>query len=293
MAVDKKKALQNTFVGLLVAAGLFASILLLSNSWIKIVLLALVAGSCVAWIVVHGKLKKSLYVVVLSLLIFGLCFASGERYVYWNAGYPSTYNAQEPDVTLVYPNILNVSLAEVVQSAEKSSAFTLFQLEYPGAVTFESILLDTTFPHGRVEVTFYCKVADTGFGVISSAGQPYHASNIHWIGQPPSSRYPQQQSAMESLREIDSRGLDWFYSDVSREYLNRAGTVLNVNSLEVSTEWFDYNSSHYQGLSLQILGYQKTGTNLWAVFSAAYSPDGTLLNINTNIPTTTYPTPQK
>jgi len=277
-SIDLKTVFQNIVIGLLVAPGLFFSILLLSYSWIKILVVSLILVCGVIWLVSHGNLKKALKYLVLSLMIFGICFTSFERYIFWNAGYPSTYNASIPSVTISYPSILNVSLTELVQSAEETNAFNLFKLGHSGEAPFESIALSTTFPGGRIEVTFYNEGASMGFGFISSGGYPYHASTIQWSGQPPSRIYSQQQTPEETLKQMDDLGLQWFYDRVYEMYQNRTGMNPNTSSLDVSTQWQEYNE--YRGMILQMIGWQRTGNSIQDIFHAAFQPDGTLLYMN-------------
>jgi len=277
-SIDMKTVLQNIVIGLLVAVGLFCSILLLANSWIKILVVALILICSVVWLISRGNLKKTSKYLVLSLMIFGICFTSFERYIFWNAGYPSTYNASIPDVTISYPNILNVSLTEVFQNAKKTNAFNLFKLEHPGEATFESIGLSTTFPGGRIEVSFYNEDTNTGFGFISSGGYPYHASTIQWIGVPSSRIYSQQQTPEETLKHIDDLGIQWFYEQVSEIYQNRTGTNPNTSNLDVGTQWQEYNE--YRGMILQMTGWQRSGNSIQDIFHAAFQPNGTLLYMN-------------
>jgi hypothetical protein len=270
----KARIIQNAIIGFLVIVGISCSLLLVSYSWIKILLLASILIGGIVWFVSRGKFKRPLKYFVLALMIFGIVFGSFESYVFWNAGYPSTLMPSESAVTISYPRILNVTLTEVIKSAENTVAFKVFRLEHPGEVTFESILLDTTFPGGEIEVNM-------GLGFISSAGYHYHASNLPWIGQPPSHIYPQQQSPEETLKQIDNIGLQSFYKSASETYQNRTGTQLNITSLEISTQWSNY--SHYQGITLSMTGWQRIGNSLYDIFNAAFQPDGTLLNMN--IPT--------
>ena len=279
MAVDKKTVIQNIIVALLVAVGLFFSVLLMNNSWIKILLLVLVLVSGALWFATHRNLKRTLKYFVIFLLIFGISFSSFERYFFWNAGYPSTYSSAQPSITLSYPAVLNVSISDVVQSAETTVAFSIFRLEHPGDVTFESILLDTTFPGGRIEVTFYNEATNIGFGLISSAGYQYHASNIPWIGHPPSRIYSQQQSPEQTLKQIDSLGLQWFFNRSSETYENKTNADSNVTRLEISTQWQQYGN--YQGIILQMIAWQNDGDSIKNIFNTAFKPDGTLLYITT------------
>lgn len=278
MAVDKKTVIQNIVVSLLVAAGLFFSVLLLNYSWIKLLLVALILAGGIVWLVTRGNLKRNIKYFVLVLMIFGIGFTSFERYIFWNAGYPSTYRASEPTVTISYPSILNVSLTEVVQSAEKTDAFSLFNVEHPGKITFEFIGLHTSFAGGRIEVGFYNEATNTELGFISSDGYPYHASIIPWIGKPPSRIYSQQVPPEESLKQIDDLGLQWFYDSVSEIYQNRTGNNPNTVSLEVSTQWQEYGE--YKGMILQMTAWQWNGDRIQDSFNVAFQPDGTLLYLN-------------
>ncbi len=264
--IDVKTVFQNIVIGLLMAAGLFFSILILNYSWIKILVLSLTLGCGVIWLVSHGKLKKALKYLVFSLMIFGICFTSLERHIFWNAGYPSTYNDSIPDVTISYPSILNVSLTELVQSAEETAAFNLFELEHLGETTFESIALSTSRSGGRIDVTFYNEDASIGFFFTSSGGYHYHTRTMSWIGPPPSQIYSQQQTPEEALRQMDNLGLQWFYDRVSEMYQNRTGTTLNASTLDVSTEWQEYNE--YRGMILQMIG----DNGMVIMFTASFLP---------------------
>ena len=282
MAVDKKTFVQNIVVGFLVAAGLFFSILLLSNSWMKLLLVGSILVSGIVWLVSRGNLKRNLKYLVLSLMVFGICFTSFERYVLWNAGYPSTFESANmfwPARTISYPGILNVSLTDVVQSAQKTAAFSLFNLEHPGNITFEFLGLSTTSSGGRIEVGFYNEATNTGLGFISSDGYPFHASVIPYIGQPSSRIFSQQLSSEESLRQIDDLGIQWFYDYAYEIYQNKTSNSANTMGLEVNTQWQEYGE--YRGMILQMTAWQWKNDTIQYVFIAAFQPDGTLLYINT------------
>ena len=160
----------------------------------------------------------------------------------------------------------------------KTVAFSFFKLEHPGDVTFESIRLSTTFPGGEIEVTFYNQATNIGFGLISSAGYHYHASNLPWIGQPPSLTYGQRQTPEESLKQIDNLGLQWFYDRASEVYQNRTGANPNTSSLDIGTQWQEYGG--YRGMILEMTGWQRNGDSIQDNFSVAFQPDGTLLYLN-------------
>ena len=275
MAVDTKTIASNTVAALIAAIGLFSSVLLLSNSWLKILLLTCVFAGGALWWAARGSLKRALKIFVLAVLIFGMSFVSFERYVYWNAGYPPTYSPSQPAITISYPAVLNTSLADVVQNAEKTVVFNLFQLQHPGGVTFESIMLDSLEPGGRIEVTFYNEAANTGLGFISSRGYQYHASNLPWIGKPPSRLYSQQQPSEETLKQIDNLGLQYFLDLATETYQNRTGANPSVASLQISTQWQHYGD--YQGIILQMIAWRNIENGIENAFNAAFEPNGTLL----------------
>lgn len=276
-SIDAKTVFKNIVIGLL-AAWLFFSMLTLSYSWIKLLIVSLFLVCGVVWLVSHGKLKKALKYLVLSLMVFGICFTSFESYVFSNAGYPSTYNASTPDITLSYPSILNVSLTELVQGAKATNAFSLFDFENNGGTTFESILLSTTYLGGRIEIIFRNEHTNLGIGFVSTSGFAYHTSVMRYVGQLLSQTFF-EQTPEQALVMFDSLGLEWFYNQVSEEYQNRTGTNPNITSLDVSTQWQDYGD--YRGMTLLLSGWQKVDNKADGIFHAEFQPNGTLLYLTT------------
>ncbi|PVX24914.1 MAG: hypothetical protein CW691_06120 [Candidatus Bathyarchaeum sp.] len=279
-SIDAKTVFKNIVIGLL-AAGLFFSMLTLTYSWIKILIVASFLVCSIIWLLSHGKLKKALKYLVISLMVFGICFTSFESYVFTKAGYPSTYDASAPDVTLSYPNILYVSLTEIVQGIKETTAFTLFSLEHSGTLSLEDIELSTTRPNGRIEVSFYAESSSMGIRFASSAGHHYVTSVTPWIGLPSSQLYFQKQTPEETLSQFDNLGLQWFYDQACEQYQNKTGTRPNVTSLDVSTQWQEYGG--YQGMTLLLSGWQQVNNDPEDLFHAEFQPDGTMLYIS--IPT--------
>lgn len=278
-SIDVKTVFRSIVIGLVVAAGLFFLLFILHISWMKILILSLTLGCGVTWFLSHGKLKKALKFLVLSLLIFITCFAFLENHFFWNAGFPPTYDASKPEVTLSYPSILNVSLTELIQGVEETAAFKLFELEHfgVGETTFYSIELSTSPPEGIIRVEFYNDATSMSLRFSSSAGHQYIARTTLWSGSP-SHWWSSQQQSSQALTQIDNLGLQWFYDRVSEIYQNRTGTALNATTLDVTTEWQEYND--YSGMILQIIGGQRDGNNVHGIVFAAFQPDGTLLYLN-------------
>lgn len=278
--IDTKTVFKNIVIGLL-AAGLFFSMLTLTYSWIKILIVSLFLVCGVIWLLSHGKLKKTLKYGVLSLMVFGICFSSFESYVFTNAGCPSTYDASDPDITLSYPNILTVSLTEIVQGIKETTAFTLFSLEHSGDLSLEAIELSTTYPNGKIEVSFYAEQSSMGIGFTSSGGHHYVTRVTSWIGLPVSQIYFQQQTPEETLNQFDTLGLQWFFDQACEQYQNRTGKSPNVTSLDVSTQWQEYGG--YKGMTLLLSGWQNENNDPEDLFHAEFQPEGTMLYIS--IPT--------
>lgn len=275
---DKNAIIKNILAGILIAIGLFSAVVFLGNSWIKFLVISLIVVSGLLWLISHGILRRTIRYVILGVMVFAVSFSTFERYTLWNAGRPPTFTPLQLGATVSYSNILNASLTEIVQSAKNSPAFSLIGLEYPGIITFESMKLDTTFGGGSIEVLFYQKSSNLGFRFVSSGGQPYRASIFSWSGQPFSSTLSQEQTPEETLAQIDSLGLRWFYNRATEAYQNKTGTSPHVNALQVSIQWENYGN--YQGMTLLLIGVYHSDFAGQNVFVADFQPDGTLLYLN-------------
>jgi len=268
---------KSIFAGILMAVGLFSVVVLLGNSWIKIVVISLIIVSSVVWSLSHGVLRRGFKRLILAVMIFAICFTTFEGYLLWNAGYPPTFMPSQQGVTISYTNILNASLTQIVQSVENTPTFSLITLEHPGKVTFESMKLDTTFGGGHIEVVLYQKSSNLGFKFVCSDGHSYHTSVSSWSGYPLSLAFPQEQTPEETLKQIDTLGLRWFYDSAIEVYQNKTGVYPDINALHVSIQWENYGT--YQGMTLLLIGYESNYSG-HGVFFADFQPDGTLLYIN-------------
>jgi hypothetical protein len=279
MATDDKHALSKSLVaGVVVAVGLFSAVVLLGNSWIKLLVLTLIAVSSLAWWISHSNRKKVFKYLTIGVMIFAIILTATEGYLLTNVGQPPAFSPSQEGVTISYPNIFNASLTEIVQSVKNSPTFHFLSLEYLDTINFESMKLDTTFPGGRIEVVFYQKSNDLSFMFTCSNGYPYQASIIPWQGGSFSQMFTQEQMLEESLNEIDTLGLNWFYNSALEAYHNKTGVNPDINGLEISIQWANYGT--YEGMTLQLVGIAMENNGGSGVFFSYFQSNGTLLYLS-------------
>ena len=116
-------------------------------SWISILLCILLCFSLIVWGVSQKlrrqKWQRTFRHMLIIVFICVISFSAFQSYVFWNAGYPSTFDPSQPDITVSHVNILNVSLVEIVQEVKNTAAFSLLSLEYPGNKILKSINIAT------------------------------------------------------------------------------------------------------------------------------------------------------
>jgi hypothetical protein len=282
MASNDKYVLgKNVFMAILLAIGLFSAIVLLSISWIKLVIIGFIVVSGVVWIVSHGLLRRIVKYTMFAVLLFAISFSAVEGYLFRNAGYPPTFGSPQSGVTLSYPNILDVSLTEIVQDVKDTSAFKLLMLEHPNEVRIETIKLSTVFGAGSIEVRFYQESSKLGFNFFSSGGGPYYVSVRPLLGTRLHPMFPRNQTQDALLKQIDDLGLQWYYDAAVEAYQSKTGVDLEVNELTITIQ--SVNHSNYPGMQLHILGMHKDGDHSSFAFSAYFHPNGTLVqgfNVN-------------
>jgi hypothetical protein len=216
--------------------------------------------------------------VVVGALIFAISFTAFEGYLFRNAGYPPTVNNSQQGITLSYPNILDVSLTEIVQDIKNTPVFSLLMLEHPGEVSIGTIVLDTGWRSGHVEVVLYQESANLGFRFSASSGGPYHVSFTSLSGTPTRFNFYQQTPDMV-LQQIDDLGLQWYYDCAIEAYQNKTGTKPEINELQVSVQWDDF--ANYQGMTFLMTGSYVNDGRGGGVFFANFQPNGTLNYFNT------------
>jgi len=285
MAVNTKTVIQNIFIGLIVAAALFSSFIVLSYSVFKIVIVAAVLITAVMWLVLFGKPKRILKYIVLTVMIFAITFASVEVYLFQNSGYPPTYSPMKPNDTLSMQTMLNASLTEIIRGIEQSTSFRLLKLEH-GNIIFESIGLNP-IGIGGIDVNYFIEDTHSYVRFTSSGDRQYHISISHLIGQPFSEKYSSMQTVEQTLTQIDALSLQGFYNKALQIAQNRTSDLPTIDSLSISISYEGYRD--YQGITLQMLGHHETvlpdgSINGKGVLIADFQPDGTLLYMSQPAP---------
>ena len=281
MAVDKKAVLQSIIIGLLVAVGLFFSVLLLSNSWIKFFTIGAFLVCGISWLLSRGSLKKALKYLVVAIMIFAISFTSYESYMFWNAGYPPTYTPSEPKTSLSLQRMLNASLTQILQNIEQSTTFSLLKLEHGDKIMFESMnLMPSNGPGGYISVDFLTENSNVYFHFYSANGHQYILQKTSYVGRLASQLYPSNQTADETFRQIDALGIGWFYNRALEIAQNRTTNLPSVDSLTLTITYEEHGN--YQGITLQLSGFHQTvleDGNLYGkgIIIADFQPDGTLL----------------
>jgi hypothetical protein len=277
MAVNAKTIIQNILIGIIVAVALFSSILILSYSVIKIIVIPAILITGLIWLVSRGKIKRVLKFLVLFTMIFAISFASIEAYLFQNAGYPPV--PSQPDVTVSMQTMLNASLTEIVRGIEQGPTFSLLRLEHANLI-FESIGLNPIGIAGGISVNYFIEDTHSIARFASWDGRQYKVTISRLIGQPFSEKYQSMQTAEETLMQIDSLGLQWFYDQALDLAQNRTVDLPTVDSLSISLTYESYRD--YHGITVQLIGSHQTvmpdntirGSG---ILIASFQPDGTLL----------------
>ncbi|MDR0470638.1 MAG: hypothetical protein LBH79_02785 [Nitrososphaerota archaeon] len=296
---DKYAIGKNLLIAVMTAVGLFSAIIFLSNSWIKIVTISLIAIMIIGWLVSHGLLRQTLKYTLLAVTIFSLSFATFEGYARGHIEYPPTFGTSQPGVTISYPHILDVSLIEAVQSVKNTLAFKLLMLEHPGETIIGIIALVTIdYQGGRIEFILSQQASNSFFNAmgrnpISFSAQNGEAYKIYDVptvsltdnALTASQIPPQQQTSNKSLQQIDDLGLQWYYNCAIEAYQNKTGIIPEITGLRIS--FCNYGSFQsgdmtYEGPSLEILGSDDYNNSPFgrSVFLANFQPNGTLNLIN-------------
>ena len=219
-------------------------------SWISILLCILLCFSLIAWGVSQAlrrqKWQRLFKRMLIIMFICVISFSAFQSYVFWNAGYPSTFDPSQPDITVSHVNILNVSLVEIVQEVKNTAAFSLLSLEYPGNNVLKSINIDTRFSGGSIEVRFHNPSFKFDFYFDSYHGRPYTAwsRSVSWSKLDLSPIQP--QTADKCLQQIDDLGLQWFYDRSIEAYQNKTGITPEITVMSISVTW---NCETYQELA--------------------------------------------
>jgi hypothetical protein len=271
---------QNLLLVFLIIGGLFSALILI-DSWIKFVLFGSILIGGLAWRFSHGNVRKVFKFLVVAVLIFSISFTTVEIILLGNAGYPPTYNSDQPNITFSTANIPSVLLTKLVQDIERTPTYKFLTVQF-GETTAETIKLDTAFPSrgGYVQVDFYGKNSDAYFYFSSSSGYPYHL-NVGISKTTLTTRFhPQAQSAKDSFSQIDNLGLQWFYNRALEIAQNKTGSVPKIDALSFTMTFedngyigYDGTQVSYEGITVQLTG----SLNGRGTLIADFEPNGTLI----------------
>jgi hypothetical protein len=210
----------------------------------------------------------------------------------WHVDYPPTFFASQPGVTISYPNILDVSLIEAVQSVKNTLTFKLFMLEHPGETIIDIISLDTAnYMGGRIEFILHQQSFNSFFNVgesnsisfSASGGEAYKVYPVPMVTLcandfPTPQIQPQQQTSNEALEQIDALGIQWYYDRAIEAYQNKTGIIPEINELKIV--FCRYGSLGFDGIIYEGSELSILGSFYGSVFYASFQPDGTLNFIN-------------
>jgi len=267
---------------MLFVAGYVAMITLLVRvvSLIVIVLISLLFFSMIVWVVSQKLQRRACQRVfkymVIVMFISIISFSAFQNYLYWNAGYPSTFDPSQPDITVSHVNMLDVSLVEIVQEVKNTSAFSLLSLEYPSNNILKSVNIDTRFSGGSIEVRFNNPASKVDFYFQAHDGRPYTvwSRSVSW-SKIDLSQIQQPQTADKCLQQIDDLGLQWFYDHAIEAYQNKTGITPEITGMSIFVTW-NYETYQEMMLSMNCL-YEHNGTK--QQFNAVFYPDGTLYSL--------------
>ena len=270
MSAGVKAILRNAVFGLLVAAGLFCSLLVITFSWVKVFSIAFILVAGTLWLLTPGRFKRTFKYVAIGALIFAIAFSSFENYLLFNAGYPSAKDAEK--ASTAYTDLFDISLTQLIQSIEKSPTYALLTAEH-GKTNPETIKLDSSSFPDLIEVDFYGSGSNAYLGFIApNPGDEYHVQVSTYSGEPFSLTYV-KSSSTQAFSQIDSRGLQWYYNRALELAQNRTSTPTKIDSLSLTMSVEDRIYMSYEGITVQIIGsYQGQSTLI-----CDFEPDGTLI----------------
>lgn len=222
----------------------------------------------------HKTISKILKYSLILILIFVVSFVSVGFYLFNTSGYPPSYVPQ-----ISYPNILNASLTQYLQSVEQSESFRFLQFEHEGSIAFVGLTISTYYSNapGGLMWTFYARDTNVKITMGQSEGIPYYTAVF-----PPFSRayfpllsYPSAQSIKQSFNQIDALGLRWYFNQAVSAYQNKTNSKPVITELGVDVS-FD-NQNNYQGITITLTGFNLSNTT---GFTAEFQTNGTLLSFS-------------
>ena len=265
-------SLKSVVLSSIVVAGFAGLIFVLSNSWIRLVLLVAGIFGCLITLAAKGKFRSVMKYSVVSLMIFCLCFTAYESVAFSAVGGEPVILQPSNTPELTMDRMGNLSLTAMLNNIEQGQIGSLLKLEHHelGVPRLIDIRLAEA---GHVTIYYSTKNSNESVDLYSFDGYQFSSR----VGDDYSD-YPNvtQQDVRSSLDQIDALGLKWFYNQALEAAQNKTANLHRVDTVVLQ---FNYNSN-LGGLSLAVAAlYSTPGSNYYpTVFSAAFSPNGTLIN---------------
>lgn len=233
--------------------GLLATFFVLNPSWIKNLLM--IAAVICGLVYLAGRRRPRIKHIaknaLVPVMIFALCFTGVEFCLFQYAGYPATY-ITDPKASLTRESMLNASVVEIVQKIEQSPAFSLLEFEYGDGIRFYQLFMDS-WEGGSIRVDFISEDTKHVYQFSSSDGDQYRLGVSQSGDFFPSSHYRLTDVSMQSLEQIDTIGLGWYYDQAVVIAQNKTSNLPTIDSLHMNLA---YNGE--KGLSVQVIGYHVT-----------------------------------
>jgi hypothetical protein len=224
----------------------------------------------------HHIISKILKYSLAFILVFVVSFNGVGIYLFNTSGYPPTYVPQ-----LTYPDILNASMTQYLQSVEQSASFRLLQAEHLGSVAFGGLILRTS-GSGWLMWTFHAEDTNVRITIGQSSGVQYYTDPGYLFHQQSlPQNYPSAQSIRQSFDQIDALGLRWFHDRALEAYQNKTGTKPVITNLGVDIAF--NNQDNYEGITILLTAFNSSYDNFGnkvspTVFRVEFQPNGTLLS---------------
>ncbi len=265
-------SLKTVVLASVVVAGFAGLIFVLSNSWIRLVLLVAGIFGFLITLAAKGKFRSVMKYSVVSLMIFCLCFTAYESVAFSAVGGEPVILQPSNTPELTMDRMGNLSLTEMLNNIEQGQIGSLLKLEHHelGVPRLIDIRLAEA---GHVTIYYSTKNSNESVDLYSFDGYQFSSR----VGDDYSD-YPNvtQQDVRSSLDQIDALGLKWFYNQALEAAQNKTANLHKVDTVVFQFNYY----SNLGGLSLAVAAHYSTpGSNYYPlVFSAGFSPNGTLIN---------------
>ena len=284
---SKRKLSVFSIIAIIVIVDFYMFSFIFQFSTLEIILLVVTLAFAASWLLVrrmtHKNIIKFLKYGVAFCLLFVVIFTSAGFYLFYTSGYPPT---NVPQIT--YPNILDASLTQYLQSLQQSTSFRFLQAEHFGSITFAQLAIRTSYsnaPEGGLTWTFYAEDVKTKITIGETSGKPYSTDSFSPLSRMPfPQNLPSSQDVNQVFNRIDSLGLRWFYNRAVEVYQNETAATPTITDLGVDVAFG--NLENYQGITLVLTGLNASHDNFGnkiypTVFKVEFQPNGSMLSAMT------------